>query len=151
MMMSPDFCSNFCDDRLDLYALGRLPDVETTEVEEHLLLCETCRDRLSETDRFIAALRYAAAVFNCRLTPVTGSQPAMGRSTHVPALASSLPFAAFVLATTPAFRTGRKETRSLFEAMLRATGGDARIMADPAADFGADPGPAPVPALHFEF
>ena len=140
--MSPDLCSNFCDDLLDLYALGRLPDADTAEVEEHLLLCGTCRDRLSETDRFIAALRYAAAL-DLPLKPA--ARP------HSPALVSLLPFAAFVLATTPAFQTAEKETRSLFEAVLRATGGDARIMLDLGPDSGPDLGPAPVPALHVDY
>jgi len=146
-MMSPDLCSNFCDDLLDLYALGRLPDADTAEVEEHLLLCETCRDRLSETDRFIAALRCAAAAFDLPLKLVGGSRSAVSRSPHPPALVSLLPFAAFVLATTPAFQTAEKETRSLFEALLRAPRGDARIMADLAADLA----PAPVPALHVDY
>jgi hypothetical protein len=34
------------EDRLELYALGRLRDTESAAIEEHLLVCEACRETL---------------------------------------------------------------------------------------------------------
>lgn len=47
------------DDELDRYAARSLPEAETAAVEEHLIMCEFCQDRLQLTDEFIAALRAA--------------------------------------------------------------------------------------------
>jgi hypothetical protein len=48
------------EDVLDRYAVRGLPGVEEALVEEHLLLCTFCQDRLQLTDDFVAALRSAA-------------------------------------------------------------------------------------------
>ena len=45
------------EDRLDQYALKRLPEDQAAALEEHLLICAECQDRLQLTDEFIAALR----------------------------------------------------------------------------------------------
>lgn len=42
---------------LELYALGRLSEPVLGRVEEHLLVCETCRNEVARHDRFINALR----------------------------------------------------------------------------------------------
>ncbi|HZL55622.1 MAG TPA: hypothetical protein VFC21_00985 [Bryobacteraceae bacterium] len=47
------------DDRLELYALSRLPDSDVAKIEEHLLICDLCRDRLDETGAFAEAMRTA--------------------------------------------------------------------------------------------
>ena len=47
------------EDQLESYALGRLPQQELAPLEEHLLVCEACQDRLREVDSFIAAFREA--------------------------------------------------------------------------------------------
>jgi hypothetical protein len=47
------------DDRLELYALGRLPAPEVENVEEHLLICDFCRDRLDELAAFAFSAREA--------------------------------------------------------------------------------------------
>jgi len=47
------------DEILEEYALGRLPEERVVIVEEHLLICESCRDAIAETDRFVAALKSA--------------------------------------------------------------------------------------------
>ena len=48
------------EDALELYAMGTLPDSETGPLEEHLLVCHECQDRLREMDEFLAAIRAAA-------------------------------------------------------------------------------------------
>jgi hypothetical protein len=45
------------DDRLELYALGRLSDPQVEIVEEHLLICHSCVDRLEEIGVFALAAR----------------------------------------------------------------------------------------------
>jgi hypothetical protein len=49
------------DDHLELYALGRLTDPVLADLEEHLLICGSCRDRLDETDAYVRAMRSAIA------------------------------------------------------------------------------------------
>jgi anti-sigma factor RsiW len=49
------------DDRLDLYAMGRLSAEALAEVEEHLLVCEACQFRLRQSDEFALLFRQAAA------------------------------------------------------------------------------------------
>ena len=58
--MGYSYSAHISDHHVDLYALRRLPASQAADLEEHLLLCEACRDRLNETERFIAALRRAA-------------------------------------------------------------------------------------------
>lgn len=45
------------DERLELYALNRLSDSDVIRIEEHLLVCELCRDRLDENANFAFAIR----------------------------------------------------------------------------------------------
>lgn len=45
------------DERLELYALNRLSDSDVIRIEEHLLVCDLCRDRLDETADFAFAIR----------------------------------------------------------------------------------------------
>ena len=47
------------EEALEQYALGRLSDADAAPVEEHLLVCSLCQDRLQVTDAFIRALRAA--------------------------------------------------------------------------------------------
>jgi hypothetical protein len=54
------------DDILDQYAMGNLPKEFVPEVEEHLLICSQCQERLSESDEFIALFRTAAVQADAR-------------------------------------------------------------------------------------
>jgi hypothetical protein len=45
------------DDSLELYALGRLSDSEVEQIEEHLFLCDSCRDRMDNVGVFALAMR----------------------------------------------------------------------------------------------
>ena len=47
------------EEELEQYCLGGLTDAKCSSLEEHLLLCEACRVRLTETENFIAAVREA--------------------------------------------------------------------------------------------
>jgi hypothetical protein len=45
------------DETLELYALNRLSDSDTIRIEEHLLACDSCRDRLDQNAGFAIAVR----------------------------------------------------------------------------------------------
>ena len=47
------------DERLELYALGRLSESDVAIVEEHLLICVSCQERLDEVELFAMAMRQA--------------------------------------------------------------------------------------------
>jgi anti-sigma factor RsiW len=49
------------DDDLELNAIGRLPEADAALVEEHLLACQECRERLAEWDAYVLAMREAGA------------------------------------------------------------------------------------------
>jgi anti-sigma factor RsiW len=49
------------EELLDQYALNKLSEAEAAAVEEHILICPNCQDRLTLTDDVIEALRAAAA------------------------------------------------------------------------------------------
>jgi hypothetical protein len=48
------------DDTLERYAMWTLPGPEVESLEEHLLICAGCRDRLKDTDEYVAAVKAAA-------------------------------------------------------------------------------------------
>ncbi len=60
MVAQPDFQKHPSEDALERYALGRVGAVESEPLEEHLLVCEHCQARLTETDQYILAMRDAA-------------------------------------------------------------------------------------------
>jgi hypothetical protein len=43
------------------YSMGKLPARKVPEVEEHLLICEPCRQAVAASDAYVAAMRMAAA------------------------------------------------------------------------------------------
>ena len=49
------------DEELELYALGRLPATLEAEVEEHLLVCDVCQERLNDLEAYALAMRQAIA------------------------------------------------------------------------------------------
>ena len=50
---------HYTDDELELYSLGRLTEERTAMLEEHLLLCVSCQDRLDHAETFALAMRHA--------------------------------------------------------------------------------------------
>jgi hypothetical protein len=45
---------------LEQYVLAKLTDSSLETVEEHLLICQDCRDRLIEVERFVTTIQAAA-------------------------------------------------------------------------------------------
>ena len=50
------------DHLLESYAMGQLSDQESELVEDHLLLCSECQDRILVLDDFIQVMKAALAV-----------------------------------------------------------------------------------------
>ena len=59
-MMSKPNLPHLAEDTLEMYSMGRLSETEIDNVEDHLLICPVCQDRLTETDQFVHAIRSAA-------------------------------------------------------------------------------------------
>jgi hypothetical protein len=51
--------SHATDDQLEAYVLDRLAPPELTALEEHLLICCACRERLNATESFTAGMKEA--------------------------------------------------------------------------------------------
>lgn len=71
LVMAPNTSRHLDAEEIERYSMGVIPDEECTRFEEHLLLCEICRDRVSESDRVVAALHGAAT----RLRGEVSAQP----------------------------------------------------------------------------
>lgn len=76
------------DDELEQYALNRLPDADLQLLEEHLIICATCQDRLDEIGDFALGMRGAS------VTPPRYDRFGWLRR---PAFAMGLVFAALVI------------------------------------------------------
>jgi hypothetical protein len=48
-------------DEFERFILGRTSAEETEQFEEHLLICERCRHRFEESERYVLAMRAASA------------------------------------------------------------------------------------------
>jgi hypothetical protein len=86
---------------LERYSLGNTSLEESESVEEHLLTCEDCRDRLHETDDYLRAMRTSSA----RLRRDEAS--AGSRQWRFPAWFPALAAAACLLVVVFALRFGR--------------------------------------------
>jgi anti-sigma factor RsiW len=51
------------DQSIEAYALNRLAEAGAAPVEEHLLVCEECRERLAKFDACVRAMRAATRGF----------------------------------------------------------------------------------------
>jgi hypothetical protein len=54
-----ELSSHRTDDHLEQYALGRLPAAELAPLEEHLLACSTCREKLVGFEQFSLGMQEA--------------------------------------------------------------------------------------------
>ena len=55
-----EFVAHVSDDDLEGYAMRSLPAAESEPLEDHLLNCAECRERLPSTDEYVAAMKAAA-------------------------------------------------------------------------------------------
>jgi len=61
MLTMDQVCNpHYSDDEIERYSMGTLDAVTLAKLEEHLLICDPCRQRVSASDAYLAALRQAA-------------------------------------------------------------------------------------------
>jgi len=58
--MQLERCDQISDESLEKYAMDSLPESMLAELEEHLLVCSLCREKLVEHDSYVDAIRVAA-------------------------------------------------------------------------------------------
>jgi hypothetical protein len=61
-------------DTLELYSLGHLSEAQVPPIEEHLLTCVGCQDRLTEVDAYIASMKVVCRD-SIRVEPAGSSAP----------------------------------------------------------------------------
>jgi anti-sigma factor RsiW len=65
MVVSNDIYPHIDAEELEGYSMGysisRIPEEEASRLEEHLLICPACRQRVAENDSYTSAMRQAAA------------------------------------------------------------------------------------------
>jgi hypothetical protein len=49
------------DSQIEAYCQGKVPEPELEELEEHLLTCESCQQRVLEGDAYVKSMRHATA------------------------------------------------------------------------------------------
>ncbi len=76
------------EDALERYSMGTLPDADAEVLEEHLLVCAPCQNRLDEMDRYVRAIRAGLSTVRAKENPIRG------RATQFPKV---LPRLAWVL------------------------------------------------------
>ena len=52
-------CRRVSKETLEKYALARLSESESEKLEEHLLVCSACQEKISETDEYVAVMKAA--------------------------------------------------------------------------------------------
>ncbi len=70
--MHEPFLNHVSEETLESYVLGKLAEPDQDNIEDHLLVCHGCRRRLFDIERFVTAIRTAAANFGgagCDLGP----------------------------------------------------------------------------------
>jgi len=112
------------EDQLELYALGRLPDSDLPRLEEHLLVCTTCREKLNGIEDFALAMREASGKV---IVPKAG-RVGWGLASFFrrPAVSMTLAFVA-LLAVLAVFSNGRTKFAPSASLQLTATRGEMPI------------------------
>jgi hypothetical protein len=59
------------DDQLEEYVLGRLPRPDLPALEEHLIICASCRDRLDSMEAFAVGMKEALGTSEAVLKPAS--------------------------------------------------------------------------------
>jgi hypothetical protein len=68
--MRPETTRHPDEEVIEKYSLGDLSEEKVTRFEEHLLICESCQDRVTASDRYVSEMQSASAQIR-RGTPRT--------------------------------------------------------------------------------
>jgi len=104
------------DDVLERYAMGRLPEPEMAEFEEHLLVCDRCQDRLALEDSIRQRVRDGAVALQPARDVVWWRAPGLG-------WASALVAAGLVFAAGYEWQSSHRPTPAPAVILLQATRG----------------------------
>ena|SRR5947199_11775 len=73
------------------YLMGDSPEEETADLEEHLLVCEACREQVSDTGDYLSAMRGAASELRGRAdAPTDRNRQVSRRPRAIAVIAGSL-------------------------------------------------------------
>jgi hypothetical protein len=111
--------------QLEGYSQGSIPEPEASRLEEHLLICEACRQRLSASEEYARSMQKATA--RSRTEP-RGIRWVSGFPRLIPALAVAL----LVLGIGVAWQMNRKVTLAPVAVTLEATRGGGQVAQVPA-------------------
>jgi hypothetical protein len=113
--------------QLELYALGRLPDSELLMLEEHLMICEACQERLDGIEDFAVGMREALGMepaAHPRSDWLGWAFPSrLGSILRHPAFSTGLAFAALII-VVGIFANGRTKFAPSASLQLTATRGE---------------------------
>ena len=112
------------DDQLELYARGRLPESDLPVLEEHLMICTTCREKLDEIADFALGMREASAALPVPQT--RRSEWGLASFFRRPAFSMAIAFAA-LLVVLGVFSNGRPQFAPSASLQLTATRGEMPI------------------------
>jgi hypothetical protein len=117
--MGVSHISHETDEELELYALGRLPEPRVDAVEEHLLICASCQERLDELAIFALAMREGIAS-----EPETEARTSWFAWLPRPVWSGVLGFAVIVLAAGVYLNSGRSHVAPVASLRLTAMRGN---------------------------
>jgi anti-sigma factor RsiW len=120
------------DDQLEQYALGRLPESDLPLLEEHLMVCPDCQERLDGIENFALGMREALGT-EYALKPVAAPKTDWFGWMRRPAFSMALAFAALIIAVG-IFSTGRMKFAPSASLQLTAMRGEMPVTV-PAREF----------------
>jgi len=59
--MPTTFKRHLDEEAAEKYSMGKLSARRAADTETHLLICKSCRQKVAESDAYVAAMRVAAA------------------------------------------------------------------------------------------
>jgi hypothetical protein len=89
-MATPPKETHLDDSQIESFCLGKIPAPELADLEEHLLTCESCQQRVTDGDEYVRSMRNASSRFRSEeqkprkawaasgLVPVLGATLAVG-------------------------------------------------------------------------
>ena len=110
--------------QLEAFSMGKLPESELAACEEHLLICESCRQRVEENDIYVRSMRDAAARLRAR-----EEKP---RKAWLPRVVPLLAAAVLILGIGIALRVNQKGGLTPVAVALDATRGGGLVAQVPA-------------------
>ena len=121
--VTPDLKLHSTDEQLELYALGRISDPDRVVLEEHLMVCESCRGRLDGIGSFAFGMQAAGIESMAKKEKAIPSlmetvRPLLRR----PAVSMSLAFL-LLLVVLGIFSIGKNEVPAVATLQLTATRG----------------------------